>query len=1222
MSDVLREGLKQYKKKYYQNRLLKGGLLVVAWLASLWLALSLAEGLGQFGTSVRTFFFFSFLATAGYVLVLWIGIPLARLMNLQKPISDDEAAIQIGKYFPEVSDRLLNTLQLSRLAINDNALIKAAIEQKTKELSFVPFTGAVQYSENKKYLKYTLPPLLLLMVGFWVVPQLMRESTARIINYNTKFLPKAPFSMVLLNSDLKAYKGEDFQVTLQIKGRSVPEEVFIIKSGRKISLTPNEPGKFIYTFTNLQKTESFAFEAGGFQTESYELEVVSRPSLTQFAIRLDYPNYTGKPDEVLKNTGNLLVPAGTEVRWQFTADDTDSLILKLDSEKSKIVAAELGDNSFEVSKKLYRSTPYNIELKNRWGTNKEAIAFQAEVIPDLYPEISMTQFKDTVLLNYLVLGGGIGDDYGLSKLELQYHITNPDQKSRDIKKAIRLPLNKSVTRQNWVYRWALDSLDLRPSDVLEYSVVVWDNDGVAGPKSTKSQVLTLQVPSQEEARKQADASAEKTSEQMESALRESQKLKKDVEKLKERLKGKKQLNFQDKKAMEELAKKQEELRKEVEKLQAQNEKLNQQQQRFDKPNNEVAQKLEALQKMMNELLDEETKKLYDELQKLLESKNQKTEDFLQALEKIEKKEKNLNKELDRSLELFKKLRLDQKTTQTIEKLEELAKKQDELAKATQEKGEQEKAPSADKKNEKAEKNNKGDKSDKSEKSDKKDPTDKDKGDKADKKEGQKSDNKQDKSDKNSNKEDGKAKPDSSKTDKTDEKGDKNEAGKDEKAKDEPKSDEQGPNSELQKEQDDLKKAFEEVEKDLEKLEQMNKELENPAKMPDLEQEKEAVKQNQKESKQALQQNKKKQAAQKQKQAGDKMQQMAQQMKESQMQSEQEENSENEEDLRKILENLLTLSFDQEELMKEFRTVSNLDPRFIGLSQKQLKLRDDAKIIEDSLDALAKRVFEIKNFVTREMATMREYMDESSDYIKQRRPREAAGKQQLAMTSINNLALLLDESLRKMQENNSQEQQQMQGNGKPKMKRKNKPKPQPGNMAQLQKELNKRIDQLKKGQNQEGGKRPGGKQLSEELAGLAAQQEALRRALQQLEKMQQQQSGGGKQPSSKLSDLKNLMEKSEQDLVNKRITQETMMRQQEILTRLLEAENAVREREFENKRESKTGKELPRQLPPDIEKYLKEKQAQIELLNTLPPAFTPFYKQETGRYFRQLGGGKN
>ena len=85
-----------------------------------------------------------------------------------------------------------------------------------------------------------------------------------------------------------------------------------------------------------------------------------------------------------------------------------------------------------------------------------------------------------------------------------------------------------------------------------------------------------------------------------------------------------------------------------------------------------------------------------------------------------------------------------------------------------------------------------------------------------------------------------------------------------------------------------------------------------------------------------------------------------------------------------------------------------------LAQQQLKLQDDSKIIEDSLIALSKRVFEIESFVTRELGQMKKYMNESTNTIKQRRIGQTTGKQQMAMTSMNNLALMLAESLKNMQ----------------------------------------------------------------------------------------------------------------------------------------------------------------------------------------------------------------
>jgi hypothetical protein len=78
-----------------------------------------------------------------------------------------------------------------------------------------------------------------------------------------------------------------------------------------------------------------------------------------------------------------------------------------------------------------------------------------------------------------------------------------------------------------------------------------------------------------------------------------------------------------------------------------------------------------------------------------------------------------------------------------------------------------------------------------------------------------------------------------------------------------------------------------------------------------------------------------------------------------------------------------------------------------------------------------------------------------------------------------------------------------------------------------------------------------------------------------------------------------------------------MRQQEILTRLLEAEKAVRERDLDEKREAESAKEPKQDIPPSFEKYLKAKERQIDLLKSISPALTPYYKQEVNEYFQKI-----
>jgi hypothetical protein len=96
-----------------------------------------------------------------------------------------------------------------------------------------------------------------------------------------------------------------------------------------------------------------------------------------------------------------------------------------------------------------------------------------------------------------------------------------------------------------------------------------------------------------------------------------------------------------------------------------------------------------------------------------------------------------------------------------------------------------------------------------------------------------------------------------------------------------------------------------------------------------------------------------------------------------------------------------------------------------------------------------------------------------------------------------------------------------------------------------------------------------------------------------------------------------MEETEKNLVNKQLTTEMLKRQNEILSKLLEAENAQRQREEQPERESNTGKEKERAMPPSLEEYLKAKESETDFYKTVPPALKPYYKSKAEKYFRNI-----
>jgi len=319
-------------------------------------------------------------------------------------------------------------------------------------------------------------------------------------------------------------------------------------------------------------------------------------------------------------------------------------------------------------------------------------------------------------------------------------------------------------------------------------------------------------------------------------------------------------------------------------------------------------------------------------------------------------------------------------------------------------------------------------------------------------------------------------------------------------------------------------------------------------------------------------------------------------------------------LRALLENIVTLSFDQEALMADFKQVDNKDPKYNKLGQIQRKLKDDARMVEDSLFALSKRVPTISAAVNHEINLVNENMAKAIANMPDRRTPEITTSQQYVMTSFNNLALMLDEALKQMQNQSSCKKpgkgncEKPGGNGK-------KPKPSAGEMKKMQESLSKQLDEMKKkGQNKGENKGKNG-EMSKQLAQMAAQQAAIRKMMEEKAgELNEDGSGNG----NELKQIAKDMEQLQKDIVNNAITEESVKRQQDIMIRLLKAENAERVREQDNQRKSNEANDFPTSNPMKYADYMRRKERETELLKTLPPNLKPYYKEKVNSYFNKIG----
>jgi len=1088
-------------RKYYLNKVLKGLIFLLASSLIAYIFVVAVEHFGRLNSVFRAVLYYSFIAVNLFVFVGYIIFPLLSYLKLGKSISHEQASSIIGAHFSPIKDKLLNTLQLKKLYDSEpeqSQLIDASINQKITELKLIPFNLAITLKENLKYLRFSLPPLAILLFIFFASPSILSESTTRLINYNKNFVEKAPFDIEILNESLVAEQGGDFTLRVKLNGNQIPAELYLEDGLNTYKFKRENNVRFSYTFKNIQKSRKIRIIAGKFNSDDYSLEVKTKPSILNFDVYIEYPGYLKKKNEFFKNSGDLIVPEGSKISWKFITDNSDLIDIQVNTKKYQLNKTK--NNEFNFSYRALKTSSYRIKPIKNGMQAPPSVDYQIQVIPDLSPVIELIETRDSINKQVLYFTGQLSDDHGISKLVFNYRVLMGDNKSDAFKKSIQF--DKNSNQSSFIHAWDISNIGTSLGDQIEYYFEVFDNDGVNGPKSSKSIVRTLKLPSQEEIDRALSAKSEKTKEKMVEAIKKAKELEKEAKKLNQDLLDKNTIAFGDKKQLENLVKKQNDLENLIKEIQNENKENNFGQKSLE--NEQILEKQKQIERLFDNVLDEKTKEILRNIEKLLDKSSK--EQSREELSKIQLDNKSLQKELDRILELYKQLEFDQLLSQVIQKLSQLAEEQDRL-------GDKTILENAD-------------------------------------------------------------------------------------------------FARLKNEQNALNEKFNELKAEFSELNEKNEDLEQKNSFEGSPEDLSQINQELKESLDNLSKRDQKKASTSQKKAVSEMQELSDKLKKMQEDEEEQEDEINKNELRQLLENLLTISFEQEKIMKDLRGISTINPDYVLKIQKQKNIQVNFKLIEDSLYSLSKRIPQIQSAANKEVQLINLNIKTAIENLADRKTAEANRDQQYSMTSINNLALMLNEVLEQLEK--SQQNGKSGGKGKKKQSL--------SQLSKMQEQLNKNMQKAKE-EMQKQGQQPPSKQgngsMSETFAKMAREQQLIRQSMQELNKLENKD---GKRSLGDLEKIIKEMEQSETDLVNKRIKQETLIRQQEILSKLLEAEKAENERDEEEKRESTEGKN---QVPINSKimlDYLKNKEKETDILKTISPSFNSFYKLKVGDYFRFLNTG--
>ena len=698
LAEAFHGRLRAVRRRKQWARALHGTLLTLLVVLCAVMAAVVAEGLLVSGVTVRTVLFWTLLAGGALLLAWKAGIPLLRLAHILPEETDMQTALEVGRTFPAVGDRLLNGLQLleerrTQARSYSVELIDAALADLNRETAGLAFTDAVSFlpaGRAARALGIAAACAALLVVA---VPGFLLGSAGRLLRHGEVYASPLSFTLSVEPGDVEVVKGDTVRISVRAAGGQ-PERIVLLSrpegqmTFEERVLLPGRDGVFRHTIPALRTTLLYAASAGDVRTPEYRLTVQNRPAVRTFRVTLEFPRYTAmaaRPQE--DNVGDVTALRGTRIRWRVEATKdlghaavvfNDSTRLALGTERHVATGALV----------LMRDRTYHLELQDRNGVSSaDPIEYVLRALPDAFPVVSLPvpgMNLSVTDADSLLLVVRISDDFGFSRLRLAYRraysrYDPPSERSS----YVELPLpGSAVTDAAVQYVWQLAPLALGPEDVVEYYAEVYDNDEVSGPKMAVSQTYQLRLPSLDEVFAEIDSGHAAAMDILENTLRQAEEARERLQELEQDLRTEQnRLEWQAQQRADELRKLYENMQRTVDEAARTIDELTAEMKNERLLSPETLQKYQELQRLMEEISSPELAQAMARLQETLQRLS--PEAMRDALQRMNMTEESFRQSIERTLNLLKRIQIEQKVDELVKRTDELLRQQDEVRQQTE-----------------------------------------------------------------------------------------------------------------------------------------------------------------------------------------------------------------------------------------------------------------------------------------------------------------------------------------------------------------------------------------------------------------------------------------------------------------------------------------------------------------------------------------------------------
>ena len=602
-------------------------------------------------------------------------------------------AARIAAELEEVGHDLLTALDLAEVDSErlgySQTLIRRVIEEITRRVD----EARVDFVARQKRLAIMALPLACILTIGLVWMGLDRPtlwySLARY-GYFLGFLDSSGMELKVEPGDCSMLAGGDLEISAEVTGFSPGKaNLHILADAGETSfaMESNRAAKarrtFTTTLTQIDRDMEYYVTFGDERSPTYRISVYEKPKVVSGIIRLIYPAYTGRGEQVLpRGIWDITAPYGTSVEFKLVAScEPDSAWLALSDERGRVrrVSLAVRRDSLSATMRLVRDVSYTVELAVSTLDAEPHGPHAIKVIPDDPPYVRIESPQDEMMLEadmLVPLSAVAVDDYGISSMRLYY--AAPTETS-----SIKLDY-EGTTQARADLDWNVSELNLFPGDVVTYWIVVADNDALKGPKYARSDVQTLRVPAIHEIYASIEDAQEEDIGALEEVADEAADLKEEIDKLIEDMKRKSEVGWEEEQAIKQNLMKHEDLLKRLEDISASLDETLDRMSENDLVTFEIIEKIEEIRQLINEVATEELLKAIERMQQALEQLS--PEEIRRAMENFNLSQEELLRRLDRTIELLKKMKLQQRMEAVANLANQITKEQGEVNQQVEEGG--------------------------------------------------------------------------------------------------------------------------------------------------------------------------------------------------------------------------------------------------------------------------------------------------------------------------------------------------------------------------------------------------------------------------------------------------------------------------------------------------------------------------------------------------------